>query len=107
MVTRTEARPKNEAPTAAAQCTHFWVIEPARGPTSAGVCKRCGAAKEFHNSLSDLWPAADEAPATVESDEEKTEAEPKAEKEEAEGDVIAGASRTRANGRKKKVGARQ
>ena len=31
-------------------CAHHWVIEPARGAISAGVCKLCGAAKAFANS---------------------------------------------------------
>jgi len=35
------------------KCRHHWVIEGARGPTSRGVCKLCGAEKEFHNS----WPS--------------------------------------------------
>ena len=33
-------------------CRHYWIIESARGPVSKGVCKFCGAQKEFHNS----WP---------------------------------------------------
>jgi hypothetical protein len=33
-------------------CRHYWVIEDAGGPTSRGVCKFCGAEKEFLNS----WP---------------------------------------------------
>lgn len=33
-------------------CRHYWIIESARGPTSRGVCKFCGAEKEFHNA----WP---------------------------------------------------
>ncbi len=33
-------------------CRHYWVIESARGPVSKGVCKFCGAQREFHNS----WP---------------------------------------------------
>ncbi len=33
-------------------CHHYWIIESARGPVSRGVCKFCGAQKEFHNS----WP---------------------------------------------------
>lgn len=33
-------------------CRHYWVIESAKGPVSKGVCKFCGAQKEFHNS----WP---------------------------------------------------
>ena len=32
-------------------CAHHWVIEPARGAISAGVCKLCGAARDdFANS---------------------------------------------------------
>jgi hypothetical protein len=33
-------------------CRHYWVIEDAGGPTSRGICKFCGAEKEFLNS----WP---------------------------------------------------
>jgi hypothetical protein len=33
-------------------CRHYWVIEDAGGPTSLGICKFCGAEKEFLNS----WP---------------------------------------------------
>jgi hypothetical protein len=32
-------------------CKHFWVIESPSGPTSDGVCKNCGEAREFRNSL--------------------------------------------------------
>ncbi len=31
-------------------CQHHWIIEPSAGPTSNGVCQRCGAEKEFQNS---------------------------------------------------------
>ena len=31
-------------------CAHHWLLEPARGARSAGVCKLCGAAKAFANS---------------------------------------------------------
>jgi hypothetical protein len=34
------------------ECRHYWVIEDAEGPTSRGVCKFCGAEREFYNS----WP---------------------------------------------------
>jgi hypothetical protein len=45
----TEARP-------ARQCRHHWVIDAPEGATSLGVCKLCGAKKEFPNSASDsLW----------------------------------------------------
>lgn len=36
-------------------CSHYWIIEPAKGPTSKGVCKHCGAEKEFQNSWSDSF----------------------------------------------------
>jgi len=35
------------------ECLHHWVIEIADGPTSRGVCKICGAEKEFINSMPD------------------------------------------------------
>ena len=28
-----------------------WVIDPPNGPLSTGKCKRCGASKEFKNSV--------------------------------------------------------
>jgi hypothetical protein len=38
------------------RCRHHWLIESPRGPTSMGICKLCGAQKEFRNSASDfLW----------------------------------------------------
>ena len=33
------------------ECKHFWVIESPSGPTSDGVCRNCGEAREFRNSL--------------------------------------------------------
>ncbi len=30
-------------------CAHHWVIEPPSGPVSKGVCKKCGAEREFDN----------------------------------------------------------
>jgi hypothetical protein len=35
----------------AARCSHHWIIEVAIGPLSKGVCKVCGAEKEFRNQL--------------------------------------------------------
>ncbi len=32
-------------------CRHYWIIESADGPTSKGVCRICGAEKEFFNSF--------------------------------------------------------
>lgn len=31
-------------------CRHFWRITPPAGPTSTGVCLKCGAEREFRNS---------------------------------------------------------
>ena len=36
------------------KCRHYWKVESANGPISRGVCKFCGAEKEFHNSLPDF-----------------------------------------------------
>jgi hypothetical protein len=39
-----------------AHCRHHWLIESPQGPTSIGMCKLCGARKEFSNSVTDfLW----------------------------------------------------
>lgn len=35
------------------ECKHYWKIESSNNPTSIGVCKYCGAEKEFLNSLPD------------------------------------------------------
>ncbi len=31
------------------ECLHHWVIEPADGPTSEGVCQKCAEVKTFAN----------------------------------------------------------
>ena len=31
------------------QCMHYWVIQPATGPVSAGICQTCGETREFKN----------------------------------------------------------
>ena len=38
-------------------CGHHWVIARANGPTSEGVCQRCGESGEFANSqaLTSVW----------------------------------------------------
>ena len=33
----------------APQCMHYWVIQPADGPVSPGVCQTCGETREFKN----------------------------------------------------------
>lgn len=38
------------------ECVHFWVIETPNGPTSEGLCKLCGKAQQFRNSISgSMW----------------------------------------------------
>ncbi len=32
-----------------AQCRHHWVIQPATGPVSQGVCQACGEVRDFQN----------------------------------------------------------
>ena len=32
-------------------CCHHWIIQPAIGPVSEGMCQKCGEVKEFKNSL--------------------------------------------------------
>lgn len=33
----------------ATQCPHYWVIQPATGPLSQGICQSCGEVREFKN----------------------------------------------------------
>ncbi len=35
-------------------CRHHWLIEIADGPISKGVCKCCGAEREFYNSFQEV-----------------------------------------------------
>lgn len=32
------------------ECVHYWLIDSPHGPISRGVCRFCGAEKEFSNS---------------------------------------------------------
>ena len=34
-------------------CCHHWIIQPADGPVSSGVCQLCFETREFKNSLDD------------------------------------------------------
>jgi hypothetical protein len=40
-----------EEPVVRGKCCHYWIIESANGPTSMGMCKLCGAEREFQNFL--------------------------------------------------------
>ena len=50
----TETLPEEQRSRTATQggpkCVHHWIIETPNGRESQGVCKRCGAKKEFANS---------------------------------------------------------
>ena len=46
---KSKALQEKQRPVAKARCTHYWVIESPRGPTSLGRCKFCGAVSEFSN----------------------------------------------------------
>ena len=37
-------------------CRHHWIIEPANGPTSRGICRNCRQSKWFNNSIVDHDP---------------------------------------------------
>ena len=39
-----------EAPVAQT-CCHYWMIQPAEGPISLGVCRLCHESREFSNSI--------------------------------------------------------
>lgn len=36
-------------------CVHHWVIVPAGGPVSTGVCRKCGNVKEFKNTVREKY----------------------------------------------------
>ena len=46
-----------EAVTLAEQgiCRHHWVIQPANGPVSLGVCRFCLEVREFRNFIEQDW----------------------------------------------------
>ncbi len=50
---RHKVEPAPGEPVAEVKCHHYWVIESPKGPTSRGVCKFCGAEKEFKNYVPD------------------------------------------------------
>jgi hypothetical protein len=56
---RSQAGAVLERPVARAACKHHWLIEPANGPTSKGVCKLCGEVKLFDNVLAELLSPVD------------------------------------------------
>jgi hypothetical protein len=55
-VTESTGKPDPETPLASEdffwrdRCQHHWILPPADGPISVGVCKHCGAQREFSNN---------------------------------------------------------
>lgn len=45
----TETQTPETEPQAENKCAHHWIIEPPSQPISKGVCKLCGAEKDFEN----------------------------------------------------------
>ena len=50
---KVEVKEKTKDYVAKGQCRHYWIIEVANGPKSRGVCKYCGEARDFFNSVQD------------------------------------------------------
>ena len=44
----------SEVTTERRNCSHHWVIRPADGPLTLGVCKGCRETREFRNFF-DIW----------------------------------------------------
>lgn len=86
MVRLNEATITREAPEqTATQCKHHWIIETAQGPVSRGVCRLCGAVKEFYNSppeTSLFLKRRPPVPELAELDKEEPKLEQEAEAEE-------------------------
>ena len=36
------------------ECKHHWIIEPATGPISVGVCEFCHESREFKNTIPEV-----------------------------------------------------
>jgi hypothetical protein len=55
---RVSVPPETDSPETSSEptCVHHWVIEPPAGASSLGVCKVCGAQREFQNYVGDfIW----------------------------------------------------
>ena len=44
-------------------CRHHWIIEPANGPVSRGVCRTCQETRQFRNSISEVERDSQDVPA--------------------------------------------
>ena len=50
-----------QAPLPVGPCVHHYVIETPAGETSPGICRNCGAEKQFKNWLTDSYFEVDYA----------------------------------------------
>lgn len=51
MLLRQELAPAIIDPEPIITCRHYWLIEPAEGPMSRGVCHNCQESRDFQNSI--------------------------------------------------------
>ena len=42
---------ETQAPATQSTCCHYWIIQPAGGPVSLGMCQLCLETREFENSI--------------------------------------------------------
>ncbi len=60
MVTELHSPSARRSTTTSPGCVHHWLIEAPSGPSSGGVCRRCGARRDFQNYTEALlWERAD------------------------------------------------
>lgn len=57
---KVEIKEMQEAAQHQVSCRHHWLIETPHGPTSTGVCRRCGEVRDFQNFLEEAPGGRDE-----------------------------------------------
>ena len=84
-----EATGENNANRAVSTCRHHWVIQPADGPVSNGLCQVCGETREFKNYVesatwgdSRITNKASSASTTESTSDDSDESAPQAASEE-------------------------
>jgi len=56
MAEQQEGTVLNDVAIEAPVCKHYWIIEAPSGPVSKGVCRLCGAVRQFSNAAVDsVW----------------------------------------------------
>ena len=84
-----ETTEENNAKRAVSTCRHHWVIQPADGPVSNGLCQVCGETREFKNYVesatwgdSRITNKASSASTTESTSDDSDESAPQAASEE-------------------------